>query len=566
MRRFHVFLTFPLLLFAAIPAFTQNDISEREQGLLTLDPFWRQALGGAVLSLPSVQAQSIVAALDGGNIKAYSTSGNPLWNYSARGKISPYVTRSTEGTSYFSRTNGTLIAVNRSGRELWRRNLESPLSAGVIIGWDGRLFVPTEKKISCFTASGSLLWTKTFEASYNLPPKLDRSGGIIFALQNNEIYRIDPFGNTRVWNMLPNIPVVLLSIEEHQIMALYTDGTMEIHGNNEEWNTAEHQGGEYIPPTLSSGPLAAINRGGYIAAVTRDGRAALVSLDEKKILWYGDSHITEFIKNGGSPEMEAEMLFDERGIYVLSKNGATGFTHDGKRLWFMILQNAAAIPAFSEDGILYSGGKDWILYTYKVENRSLPAANSIYGPAPEGSYGTGSPHTSYMYNIPLFEYEIRAKLEQITAAVNKGQVGANEIEWTTFLLMLCASQEQVQLRIKALNLLGKIGSKETTPWLVNIFRRETEPLLRAAAASAIGAIGADSDGSAMQTFMSSLIYGGGIRDEQVLMAIISAAGALCRFSGPPLSEAGIKILNMLSENSYPPVVRRQAGRELTSLR
>jgi len=555
-----------LFIFAAVSVFSQNEDERREQGLLSIAPLWRQALGGTVISLPSVQAQSAVVALDGGSIRAYSAAGNPMWSYSARGRISPFVTRSREGTSYFSRTNGTLIAVNRSGRELWRHNIGNPLAANVITGWDGRLFVPAGKTMLCFTASGTLLWTRTFESPFLLAPKLDSGGGVIFTLENNEACRIDPFGNTRVWTLL-GTPSALLSIGEQEVMAVYADGTMEIPGSAEEWYvSAQNEGGSFPLPRFPSAPLAAVNRGNSVAAIMNDGRVALVSLDERRILWTGDSHLREIIKNGGRPDTEAEMLFDERGIYVLSKDGATGFSRDGRRLWFMLLQNSAAVPALGDDGVLYSGGKDWILYAYKVEDRSPPARGSLYGPAPEGSYGTGVPQPLYTPEIPLFEYETRNLLEQITSAVNSGKVGADEPEWTTFLLMVCAGQEDFQQRIRALRLLGQIGSRETVPWLVNIFRRDSEPVIRAAAAAAIGNIGVDPDGAALQAFVYYMVQGGVMRDEQVLTAIASATGELCRFSGPPLSEAGIRILNLLSDSSQSPVVRRQAGMELASLR
>ena len=553
------------LFFAAVCVFPQSQIGQREQGLVTNDPLWRQALGGAVLSLPHVQAQSAVVALEGGSIKAYSTSGNLMWTYSARGRISPYVTRSREGTSYFSRTNGIFIAVNRAGRELWRRNLDNPLCGGVITGWDGRLFVPTDKKLYCYTASGNLLWTKVFESSFLIAPKLDHSGGIMFALANNEVHRVDPFGNTHIWT-LSNTPAVLLSIEQQSFVVLYADGTMEILGSMDDWYISAQSDVNFLfLPRLPQSPLAAVSIGNNIAAVLSDGRTVFVSLDERNIVWNADSHIAEYIRSGGRPEGEAEMFVDERGIYVLSRNGATGFSHNGRRLWFTYLQNAASVPAFAEDGVLYSGGRDWILYAYKIENRVLQQRQSVYGPVPEGSYGTGRPRSIYMADFPRNEYEVIAKLDQIDAAVASGRVGSNELEWMTYLLTISAGNQLFNHRIHALNLLGKIGSQETIPWLLDIFRRENEPLLKAAAAAAIGAIGVDPDGDTLQTFLYLIIQAGGIRDEQVLLALTSATGALCRFSGPPLSETGIRILTLLSGNPQP-LVRRQANIELASLR
>ena len=536
----------------------------REQGLITSDPFWRQALGGAVQSLPSVQAQSAVVALDGGNIRAYSTAGTPMWNYSARGRISPYVTRSREGTSYISRANGALIAVNRAGRELWQRVLDGPLSARVVTGWDGRLFAPINGKIYCYTASGTLLWTRILEAPISISPKLDRQGGVLLALSNDEVYRIDPFGNAHIW-MLSNRPAFLISMDQMQVVVLYRDGTVDVLGSSQDWFTPA--AGEIhvaAMPRLPAAPLAAISRGNNIAITLSDGRVVLLSMDERRIMWTGDSHIRELINNRGRPETEVEMLFDERGIYILNRNGATGFSHDGRRLWFKFLQNAAAIPAFGNDGVLYSGGRDWILYAYKIEDRILPERNALYGPIPDGNYGLGRPQTFVTIDIPLSETETRAKIDQISAAITAGLIGANEPAWTSFLLNVSAGHQPIQFRLAALNLLGKIGSQETVPWLINIFRRDNEPLIRGAAILAIGDIGVDPQGIAIQNFLFAILQGH-IRDEHILTAIASATGALCRFSGPPLSETGIRILNILSSANQPPMTRRQANIEIAAL-
>ncbi|MCL2214153.1 MAG: PQQ-binding-like beta-propeller repeat protein [Treponema sp.] len=560
------------LLFAAIPVFSQNS-----QEQLSLEPYWRQALGGEVLSLPSYQAQSAVVALDGGNIRAYSTSGTPMWSFFSGGRISPYITRSREGTSYFARTNGTLFAINRAGRELWRRSLGGPLSAKVITGWDSRLFVPVNGKIYCYTASGNLLWTKSAESQFSVAPKLDREGGIIYALDNNEVFRLDHFGNANVWK-LNNTPAVLLSMEsadsgnttagtlKQKIIVIYTDGSMEILGYDEDWFLSEkidvHSA---VLPRLPSAPLAAACMGNNIAVTMSDGRVALISLDEKRVIWTGDTHIRELMNNRVSIESDAEMIFDERGIYIMSKNGATGFIHDGRRLWFMSLQNTAAIPAFGNDGVLYSGGKDWILYAYKIEDRILPERNDIYGPVPEGTYGMGRPRIINKFDIPLTEQETRARLNQISIGINTGRIGDNEPEWTSFLLTISAGQHPLQIRLEAMNLIGMIGSHETIPWLINIFTNDREPVIKAAAANAIGCIGVDPKGIAIQAFFFSIINSS-IRDDQVLTAIATATGALCRFSGPPLSETGIKILLMISERHQPSVARRQAERELATLR
>jgi outer membrane protein assembly factor BamB len=543
----------------------QSEVSkDRDQAWFTGDPVWRQALGGAIVSLPDAQAQSMVAALDGGNIRAYSTSGKPLWSFSAKGRIAPFVTRSREGTSYFSRTTGTLFAVNRAGRELWQRNPGGPLTAKVVPGWDGRLFVPTEKKISCYTASGSLLWDMTLNSPFITAPKLDHKGGIFFILENRELWRIDPFSNARQWT-LPDIPAVVLSTGSKKnaaVATLYKDGSVEIYQINDKQISANADIKSVLK--LPQQPLCAISNGDIIAAVLKNGQIVYASQDEAKILWTSNSHIFEVLKNNGKAELEAEMIFDERGIYVLSKDGASGFAKDGRRLWFTILQNAASIPAFGDDGILYSGGKDWILYAYKVEDRALPPQKQIYGPAPEGLYGTGSPPPPGSFEFTFGDEDAGIKLKTIISGVKSGKVGTDELKWMSYLMTIASGRYAIQYRIQALNLLGQIGSIETIPWLVNFFNREFDETIKAAAVYAIGNIGTDTQGLAIKTFLDTITFKGGIIDGQTLVAITKATGAICRFSGPPLSETGIKILILLSANSLS-LVRRQAIREIALL-
>ena len=168
-------------------------------------------------------------------------------------------------------------------------------------------------------------------------------------------------------------------------------------------------------------------------------------------------------------------------------------------------------------------------------------------------------------NIDVY-IELKNKIEQMKSGVKSGNVGTNEIGWVSMLMIIAEGDYHIQHKLDALYIIGKLGSQETISWLTNFFRREPEPTIKSAAARAIGEIGVDHEGTAIQTFLFLLINGGGIKDEQVLYAVASATGALCRFSGPPLSEIGIKILSLLSAKNQPPIVRKQAEREFLSIK
>ncbi|MDR1301410.1 MAG: PQQ-binding-like beta-propeller repeat protein [Treponema sp.] len=562
------------------------------------DPFWKQALGGSVIGVPSVQGGSVVVVCDGGNLKAYTRTGRFLWNYYARGRLRPFVTRSREGVSYIGRTTGVLIAVSRTGRELWRANLGAPLIGPVLKGWDGRIFAATEKSVSCYTAAGILLWYKRLDQPIVIAPQADQQGGLVLVLANANLLQIDGFGKTRSLS-LPEVPAVIVPLGgmplhtqesgkeppaiQIPLLILFKNG--EISG----------YGGDYPSfPILPDQPVAAVSRDDQVGITLRNGQVLLLSLYEGHILWIADSipHDLEAAKKSEENEEienietsaergvleEALMLYDERGLCILSQTGAAGFTQAGQRIWFIRIIGASALPNFSDEGLLYSGGNDWILYAYHLENQDRSQPQPIYGPLPEGTYGIGA----FVPSIPssytqISEAGIRSTLAFITTALKEGRVGEREQEFTTYLMEVVSSVRSnfkrslvhppvdFRLRSEAVQLLAWLGSAETIPFLAAQFSREPEPVVQASIAEAIGRIGVDPEGLALKAFSRRILPPAQITDEQVLEAIAAAVGALCRFSGPPLSQAGIPLLVSLASYEKPLLVRKQALQQIFSL-
>jgi outer membrane protein assembly factor BamB len=270
------------------------------------------------------------------------------------------------------------------------------------------------------------------------------------------------------------------------------------------------------------------------------------------------------------------LIYDERGIYILSRSGAAGFTGEGKILWRQNLGAASSIPGFGDDGVLYSGGADWILSAFKLEDRVRRLPPSLYGPSPEGNYGAGSPPPSSWTGNPLRweESVLDEQLRIIWEDITQGRTGEREIEYAAFLMETAAAGRDPgnprrdlvhpARRIRCLRLLALIGSRDTIPFLARIFEEEQEPAVKAAAAEAIGAIGQDNGGAALRALFSAASRGNPPED-QVLMAAAAAAGSLSRFSGPPLSDGGIRVLSLLSSPARSNQVRALAKRELESL-
>jgi outer membrane protein assembly factor BamB len=562
------FLVMAFLLCFSLAAETAEGVFPEELGDAA-KPVWRMALGGAVIGVPTIQGGTLVVVLDGGHIRAYTLDGKTLWDYYAKGKLAPYVSRSREGTCYIYRTDGTLIAVNRAGRELWQLRperaagtaIEPELAAPVISGWDGRIFAALGRRLYCYTAAGYRLWRIDLEHRPVLGPLPDKSGGLVMTLENGDLAEVSHSGSFST-RSLGEIPPALTPVEGG-VLVFFKDGRVKFFASSGRIGRKTEN-----LPNLGGTPIGGIALGDHAAAVLSGGKVVFMSVNNGKILWTGESHI----RSGDSAGLK--MLYDERGIYILTQEGATGFTPDGRRLWTLRIRGAAAVPAFSGEGTLYSGGSDWILYAYKLEERVLRERNSLYGPLPEGAYGPPPPSPWAGYDYNYREAMLKEKFAEITKNIHEGNVGNNEEAYTAYLMEAAGSSMgpavsparplvHVPYRAEAARLLGYIGSRETITFLSGLFDKDPDPTVKTAAAEAIGRIGVDPDGIALRAFAQAAVH---TKEEQVLTTVAAAIGSLCRFSGPPLSETGIRLLNVLGSDGMPGRTRTQVRRELDGLR
>ena len=559
-------------MFALSAASLTPQVTGRKIALPTARPVWQLALGASALGLPAVQDGAVVVVCNGGSVKAYTEDGKPLWTYTTPGRLTPHLSRTSEGISYICRTNGNLIALNRVGRELWRVSLGAPLVAPVLLGWDGRIFAATAQKLFCYTPTGYPLWSKPLESRIAIAPVSDKQGGFVTALANGKLLHVSAFGRIRSYELSDEAAALVpLSAngEEAPVLILYKSGAMEINGN-----TAYP-----LLPALPAPPKAAIDRQNTngptdkVAITLVNGEVLLLSLIEGSILWTEQSNIQpeELAKD----DTELIMRYNERGIYTLAMDGAAGFSEDGERRWFLRLVGASSLSAWSDNGLLFSGGKDWVFYAYRFEDAPLAPELVSDTLVQRASYNLGEfpPPGDYRFS----DSELKSMFSRVSEAISKGQIGEDEKAFTRYLKEVAASIRnnprasvirppvQVNHRIEATRLLGSIGSMELVPFLVDLFNNEPEPLVKAAAAESIGRIGVDPDGLAMAAFSSAILGLNSIRDAQALVAIAGAIGSLCRFSGPILSATGTKLLVALLANTNPSAVRNRARWELDQL-
>jgi outer membrane protein assembly factor BamB len=166
----------------------------------------------------------------------------------------------------------------------------------------------------------------------------------------------------------------------------------------------------------------------------------------------------------------------------------------------------------------------------------------------------------------------------IQREISSGQLGEKEPAYVAYLMEMIGfflneanysrarPRVRPKQRIDFIRLLGRVGSRETVPFLWNIFDKDDEPAVKAACAEAIGAIGVDPEGATFYSYNFLLAANNPNRDPQLLLSATTSIAALCRFSGPPLAAEGIMLLSIFSRLSWAPnSIKNQINRELDAL-
>jgi len=575
-----------LTLFLFLACFTLAFAQKRADPLTArvgAAAMWETAIGDTIRGMPHLQASSVVLVGDNGKVKSFFMSGTPLWDFDARGRAVPYIARSYEAATYVCSSAGVFMAINRVGRELWRLNLEKPISYSPVVGWDGRVFISLDSKMICRTASGNSLWTLDLGSPIAFSPVLDKTGSVATVLQNMNFVKISQFSVVDILK-LDRLPLMIVSLDEgnsQSYVLFYQSGEMEKIAYNEGAKEGSRLSRTRLK-SLTAAPVAAASRGAEFAVTLRDGKTLFLD-SQGNTKWSINTH--EAVEEKGTGNLavgQAAIVFDERGIYALTVRGVSAFTAEGRRRFVHRLQTeCSGVPALSDEGLLYACGKDNVLRVYKIDvkPRTIPQTR-FYGPEPEGTYGMGNPPPSpWMGDNSRYEDISQDRVyEEMEKVIKSGQVGKDEPIYAAYMMEMIGffignphyspvrPAVKPPQRIRLIHLLAQIGSRETVAFLWNIFDKDPEPAIKRACADAIGVIGVDPTGRSFQSYNYLLSPNNPNIDPQLVLAATSSIARLCRFSGPPLSAEGIRILRYFSNlPSIPNNTRAQIRSELDGL-
>jgi len=528
-------------------------------------PLWRRALGGSLLCPPAASGGVVAALAGGGRVVATSSGGRPLWTWRAHGELAPVLALAGEAV-YVGETSGQFTALSIAGRERWNVRLDGPVLAPPLAGWDGRVFVWTAGGLSCFTEAGQQLWRLRPEFEIALPPVSDGRGGLVLALGNGRLLLVDPYGQAKA-AQIDSLPALLLGPGADTAIGFalaFFDGRVEVWGQSGRQRRLER-----ALAGLSGAPAAGAVFQDKLLAVDAAGNAVLVSLANGAELW-----------QAAGLAGDASLVFDGRGIFALSKTAAvsvdpaTGKIRARRDFGDGGAGRPETPPGLGEDGRLYTGGGNWLLYAWGGLETPAPAA------APSGPHGYGMAALGSLLTEDI-RHTLRglpaaAWLETIAGALAAGNVGGRERLYKAALYAFAASGTALSPeglfaelptlpeRLRALRLLGRLGSRETTLFLANLWLAEGEDAVKAEMARAAGRIGADPERAALAVFTREFRLAGPLHDG-LFTAIAGALGGICRFSGPEYARAAVPLLAALAGSRLTKKAAETARAELQTL-
>jgi hypothetical protein len=319
---------------------------------------WRVA--GLNVAEPAVGPDGTLYVDDGHGVSAVDPSdGSTKWRARASSMLSCVpsvlddgrVVHTGVGSSYPLDTRPYVLALDSSGRELWRTWLGEGLFglidggydvAAPVVGRDGTIYVgggvrpgmePTGAVWAIDPARGSIRWKFTAKAMFHdlaLAPS-----GVIYAYNDagQTLYALNPDGSKR-WSisvfMVPGTLAVgsdgtAYFLDVHSLVAVGPDGRMR-------WKY----------PTRCEGRIAIGKHGTLYFA---DGGLLAVSAQGKK-LWRA--------KVGDTPD---DVMVDGAGtIYLQDGSGWLHATNpDGSAKWRFRVGEPTQVPVIGADGSIYTG-------------------------------------------------------------------------------------------------------------------------------------------------------------------------------------------------------------------
>lgn len=537
---------------------------DQADALVEADTLFRFPVGGLVSSGPTIEAGRVWLLSDSKVLYVMTVDGVAIGRRELTERRSAFLVADGYGRAAVSAGLTGLALINKAGQEVWRVDLGAAPSGAPVFASDGRVFISSGSVLIGLAPNGTRLWNAPLEAHPSAPLVIGPGGGPAVALKDGSLSLYSADG-LALGSVMLRGPAVALASSSRSLCAAMGDGSLAIFRVDDSGSILSAMP---LGTGLGSKPLGlSWGRDGFYA-LGSDGTLMAIGSDDKES-WRSLTRL-----DGGPVALEA---FD--GLVVtLTKSAVRSHGADGYAYRTLVLSNTVSLPAIAPNGSVFAGGADWILYAYRFE-RSLvrePAPRvppidleAIDAVAKEEALWSISPYDDSIVMERLYNIEKNEKSGTIArgdrqslayaAAVAMGRM---EAPFASGARVTGPSPRGALPRVYACGLLGWMGLPQAVSVLVDVFKNDPEPSVRAAAAMAVGSIGLDPEGRALGAFAMASERD---LDSRTASAIVDAIDGLYRASGALDDRSGILALLRIAGGDHPHDIKSKARKVLSRI-
>ncbi len=527
---------------------------------------FRFPAGGVVNSGPELEGGRVWFISDSKTLYIMTEGGRAIGKRDINVRRVPFIACDPYGRAVIPDGASAILMVNKAGQEVWRTELGASPAGPPAFGLDGRLYAAAGGKVLCLAPNGLRLWSRELGGDFLSLVGPGPGGGPLIALSDGSVLLYSPDG-ALLWREGFQSQARHMATRGSEVFLAFADGTLAAFtplvrapGTGTATGAAA---GVALPPLGSALEALAAGPDGYYVLGASGRLLALGTGGEE--LWRAET---------GALASGAARLFAFKGRVVLaSRSRVRSYGPDGALFRDLSIRNATGLPALTKGGAVLSGGSDWILYAYRFEReleglaRERPAILDRQAVKDAGKrallwYPGGSSDDTVLSMLADIEKSLKSgtigegasEALLLASAVALGEL---EAPFGAGALARGPSPRGALARATACEVLGALGFPAAVELLAEVIARDADPAVRAAAASAVAAIGLDPEGKALDAFAAEAARGR--LDARTGRALIDAIEALYRAGGGLDNPSGaLALLRIAGGASYPGDLRRRA--------
>ncbi|HEY4952889.1 MAG TPA: PQQ-binding-like beta-propeller repeat protein, partial [Verrucomicrobiae bacterium] len=126
---------------------------------------------------------------------ALMPGGKLRWKFPTQGQIISSPAINSDGTIYFSSTDGNLYALKPDGSELWRLHTGGATESSPVLDGQGEIYIAVNYSKAGVSAAGKKIWEYGGPVSIDATPTVAANGLIYFSSPWAELAAFDSRGN-----------------------------------------------------------------------------------------------------------------------------------------------------------------------------------------------------------------------------------------------------------------------------------------------------------------------------------------------------------------------------------